>query len=32
VLRAPENGAMRLMRRSHTLGRVDHGTFGGQVF
>ena len=22
---------MRLMRRSHTLGRVDHGTFGGQA-
>ena len=27
----PENGCMRLMRRSHTLGRVDHGTFGGQA-
>jgi ectoine hydroxylase-related dioxygenase (phytanoyl-CoA dioxygenase family) len=26
-----ENGCMRLMRRSHTLGRVDHGTFGGQA-
>ena len=22
---------MRLMRRSHTLGRIDHGTFGGQA-
>lgn len=26
-----ENGCMRLMRRSHTLGRIDHGTFGGQA-
>ena len=22
---------MRLMRRSHTLGRISHGTFGGQA-
>lgn len=26
-----ENGCMRLMRKSHTLGRIDHGTFGGQA-
>jgi ectoine hydroxylase-related dioxygenase (phytanoyl-CoA dioxygenase family) len=26
-----ENGCMRLMRRSHTLGRLEHGTFGGQA-
>ena len=26
-----DNGCMRLMRRSHTLGRIDHGTFGGQA-
>ena len=27
----PENGCMRLVRRSHTLGRIEHGTFGGQA-
>jgi hypothetical protein len=26
-----ENGCMRLLRGSHTLGRIEHGTFGGQV-
>jgi ectoine hydroxylase-related dioxygenase (phytanoyl-CoA dioxygenase family) len=26
-----ENGCMRLMRKSHTLGRIEHGTFGGQA-
>jgi hypothetical protein len=26
-----ENGCMRLLRKSHTLGRIEHGTFGGQA-
>ena len=26
-----ENGCMRLLKRSHTLGRIEHGTFGGQA-
>ena len=26
-----ENGAMRVLTRSHTLGRLDHGVYGGQA-
>lgn len=26
-----ENGAMRVLSRSHTLGRLEHGMYGGQV-
>jgi len=26
-----ENGCMRLVQRSHTMGRIEHGTFGGQA-
>ena len=26
-----ENGAMRILTRSHKLGRLDHGVYGGQA-